>query len=68
MVIYQTYNVHRLGQWGGRREYLLELRELTTHFPGWKVLHDDEVGEISRFVALRPLAESPPAESEAKTE
>jgi hypothetical protein len=46
---------------------LLELRELATHFPGWEVLHDDEVGEVSRFVALKPLAESSPADSEAKT-
>ncbi len=62
LVIYQTYNVRRLALRGGSTQYLLQPGELATHFPGWEVLHDDEVGELSRFVARRP------ADPEAKAD
>ena len=56
MIIYQTYNIRRLEtQPDMTREYLLELGELPTFFPGWEVRHDEDVGDLSRFVACKPL-------------
>ncbi len=61
MVVYQTYNVRRLGSRPEMtRAFLLELRELPTFFPGWHVLHDDEVGDLSRFVGIKPGGGIPP--------
>ncbi|GAB4571681.1 MAG: hypothetical protein Kow0077_09030 [Anaerolineae bacterium] len=55
MIVYQTYNIRRLEKRPqSNRAYLLAPGELMTHFPGWQVLHDDESGEISRFVAVKP--------------
>ncbi len=55
MLIYQAWNVRRLKKHPDTtRAFLLELRELPSFFPGWEVLHDDEVGDISRFVARKP--------------
>jgi 2-polyprenyl-3-methyl-5-hydroxy-6-metoxy-1,4-benzoquinol methylase len=57
MVIYQTYNIRRLQtRPTTARENLLELRELPGFFPGWEVLHDDDVGELSRLVTRKPGA------------
>ena len=57
MVIYQTFNVRRLEDHPDmRREFLLEPGELPTFFPGWEVLHDEEVGDISRFVGRKPAS------------
>lgn len=56
MIIYQTYNVRRLNMHPDtNRDHLLEIRELPEFFPGWEVLHDDDAGDLSRFVALKPL-------------
>lgn len=56
MIIYQTWNIRRLNRHPDMsRAFLLELRELPKFFPGWEVLHDDEVGDVSHFVARRPL-------------
>ncbi|MBN2472552.1 MAG: class I SAM-dependent methyltransferase [Anaerolineae bacterium] len=55
LVIYQTYTIRRLEKWpDSSRRFLLEPRELPTFFPGWEVLHDDEVADMARFVARRP--------------
>lgn len=54
-VIYQTFNKRRLiHRPESRAEYLLEPGELRTHFPGWHVLHDEDTGDRSRFVAVKP--------------
>ncbi len=56
MIIYQTYNIRRLNTHPDTsRDHLLELRELPDLFPGWEVLHDDDAGDLSRFVARKPL-------------
>ncbi len=55
LVIYQTYNVRRLESRAEmNRAYLLEPGELAGFFPGWEVWHNDEVGDLSRFVGRRP--------------
>ncbi len=55
MVIYQTYNVRRLeSRPDMNRAYLLEPGELPSYFPGWEVLHDEDVGDVSRFVGRKP--------------
>lgn len=57
MVIYQTYNVRRLeSRPDMNRAYLLEPGELPSYFPGWEVLHDEDVGDVSRFVGRKPAA------------
>lgn len=56
LVIYQTFNVRRLEKHpDSSREFLLEHRELPTFFPSWEVLHDDEVADMSRLVARKPV-------------
>jgi len=55
LIICQTYNVRHLAlRPEMNRAYLLEPGELAGFFPGWEALHNDEVGEISRFVGRRP--------------
>lgn len=55
IIIYQTWNIRLLQRRpDASRAYLLELRELPSFFTGWEVLHDDEVGDMSRFVARKP--------------
>lgn len=56
LVIYQTFNV-RLMQTRTPTtvEYLLDLGELPTFFPGWELLHDEDSGDISRLVARKPV-------------
>lgn len=54
-VIYQTFNVRLLlKRPDTRQDYLLDLGELPTFFPGWETLHDDDADEMSRYVARRP--------------
>lgn len=56
LIIYQTYNVRHLELRASmNRAYLLEPGELVGFFPGWEALHNDEVGDLSRFVGRRPM-------------
>lgn len=62
LVIYQTFTVRRLEKRpDSSRDYLLEHRELPSFFPGWEVLHDDEVADMARFVARKPITSEGPA-------
>jgi len=55
LIVYQTFNVHQLERFPDcNQDYLLEPRELPSHFPGWQILHDEERGEYSFLVARKP--------------
>lgn len=57
MVIYQTFNMRRMHTRPMiSTEYLLALGELPRFFPDWKLLHDEDRGELSRLVARKPAA------------
>jgi tellurite methyltransferase len=57
MVVYQTFNIRmQKRKPHASPEYLLNLRELPQHFAGWEIRHDEEVGDITRMVAVKPAA------------
>lgn len=55
LIFYSTFNVRRLESHPEfEREYLLELGELSTWFPGFEVITAYEQGEVSAFVGRAP--------------
>jgi len=54
-VVYETFNIHYLDDVPRfNKAFLLEPGEILSYFPDWRILHHDEEGSVTQFVARKP--------------